>query len=107
LAIGLTGVAFADAGRGLKDVTAVTLIQAHAADDVRSRFFVAQYGASHVAFSASAFTGVLPAELAGAVRLRRRRKRSELVQRSSRVAHPRWNREVSGGGPKEDRVRQL
>jgi hypothetical protein len=66
LAISLTGMALAGAGRGLGDVAAVTLIQARAADAVRSRVFAAQDGASHAAFSVSAFTGGLLVELAGA-----------------------------------------
>ncbi len=66
LAIGLAGMALAGAGRGLGDVAAVTLIQARAADEVRSRVFAAQDGAAHAAFSVSAFTGGLLVELAGA-----------------------------------------
>ena len=66
LAIGLTGMALAGAGRGLGDVAAVTLIQARAANDLRSRVFAAQDGAAHAAFSVSAFTGGLLVELAGA-----------------------------------------
>jgi MFS family permease len=64
LAIGLAGMALAGAGRGLGDVAAVTLIQARAADEVRSRVFAAQDGAAHAAFSVSAFTGGLLVELA-------------------------------------------
>lgn len=66
LAIGLVGMAVAGAGRGLGDVAAVTLLQARAADVVRSRVFAAQDGAAHVAFSVSAFTGGLLVEGAGA-----------------------------------------
>jgi MFS family permease len=66
LAIGLVGMALAGAGRGLGDVAAVTLIQARAADEVRSRVFAAQDGAAHVAFSVSAFAGGLLVEVAGA-----------------------------------------
>jgi MFS family permease len=66
LAIGLAGMALAGAGRGLGDVAAVTLIQARAADEVRSRVFAAQDGAAHAAFSVSAFAGGLLVELAGA-----------------------------------------
>jgi MFS family permease len=66
LGIGLVGMAVAGAGRGLGDVADVTLIQARAADEVRSRVFAAQDGAAHVAFSISAFTGGLLVEVAGA-----------------------------------------
>jgi MFS family permease len=66
LAIGLAGMAIAGAGRGLGDVAAVTLIQARAADEVRSRVFAAQDGAAHAAFSVSALAGGLLVELAGA-----------------------------------------
>jgi len=66
LAIGLVGMAVAGGGRGLGDVAAVTLLQARAADVVRSRVFAAQDGAAHVAFSVSAFTGGLLVEGAGA-----------------------------------------
>jgi len=66
LAVGLAGMALAGAGRGLGDVAAVTLIQARAADEVRSRVFAAQDGAAHVAFSISAFAGGLLVALAGA-----------------------------------------
>ena len=66
LAIGLAGMALAGAGRGLGDVAALTLIQARAADEVRSRVFAAQDGAAHAAFSVSAFAGGLLVQLAGA-----------------------------------------
>ena len=66
LAIGLVGMALAGAGRGLGDVAAVTLIQARAADEVRSRVFAAQDGAAHAAFSVSAFAGGLLVQLASA-----------------------------------------
>lgn len=66
LAIALAGMAIAGAGRGLGDVAAVTLIQARAADEVRSRAFAAQDGAAHAAFSVSAFGGGLLVEAAGA-----------------------------------------
>ena len=66
LAIGLAGMAVAGAGRGLGDVAAVTLIQARAANEVRSRVFAAQDGTAHIAFSVSAFTGGLLVEAAGA-----------------------------------------
>ena len=66
LAIALVGMALAGAGRGVGDVAAVTLIQAHAADAVRSRVFAARDGAAHAAFSVSAFAGGLIVQLAGA-----------------------------------------
>jgi hypothetical protein len=66
LAIGLGGMAIAGAGRGLGGVASTTLIQARAADEVRSRVFAAQDGLAHVAFSVSAFAGGLLVELAGA-----------------------------------------
>jgi MFS family permease len=66
LAIGLAGMALAGAGRGLGDVAALTLIQARAADEVRSRVLAAQDGAAHAAFSVSAFAGGLLVQLAGA-----------------------------------------
>jgi MFS family permease len=59
LVIALVGMALAGGGRGLGDVAAVTLIQSRAPDEVRSRVFAAQEGASHIAFSISAFTGGL------------------------------------------------
>ena len=65
LAIGLAGMALAGAGRGLGDVASMTLIQARAPDEVRSRVFAAQDGAAHAAFSVSAFTGGLLVQLAG------------------------------------------
>jgi predicted MFS family arabinose efflux permease len=43
----------------------VTIVQARAADAVRSRVFAAQDGAAHVAFSVSAFTGGLLVQLVG------------------------------------------
>ena len=58
-------MALVGAGRGLGDVAAVTLIQARAPDEVRSRVFAAQDGAAHAAFSVSAFTGGLLVQLAG------------------------------------------
>jgi MFS family permease len=66
LAISVAGMAIAGAGRGLGDVAGVTLIQARATDEVRSRVFAAQDGAAHAAFSVSAFAGGLLVELAGA-----------------------------------------
>jgi MFS family permease len=66
LALGLAGMAVAGAGRGLGDVAAVTLIQARAANELRSRVFAAQDGAAHAAFSVSAFAGGLLVELGGA-----------------------------------------
>ncbi|MFL5935356.1 MAG: MFS transporter [Gaiellaceae bacterium] len=66
LAFALGGMAVAGAGRGLGDVAAVTLIQARAADEVRSRVFAAQDGAAHVAFSVSAFAGGLLVEAVSA-----------------------------------------
>jgi MFS family permease len=66
LAVTLIGMAVAGAGRGLGDVAEVTLIQARAADEVRSRVFAAQDGAAHTAFSVSAFTGGVLVTLAGA-----------------------------------------
>jgi MFS family permease len=64
--ITLAGMAVAGLGRGLGDVAAVTLIQARSADEVRSRVFAAQDGASHIAFSVSAFSGGLLVELVSA-----------------------------------------
>jgi MFS family permease len=66
LALALAGMAVAGAGRGLGDVAEVTLVQARAADEVRSRVFAAQDGAAHVAFSVSAFTGGLLVEATSA-----------------------------------------
>ena len=66
LAIALAGMCIAGVGRGLGDVAAVTIIQARAADEIRGRVFAAEDGASHIAFSVSAFTGGLLVELAGA-----------------------------------------
>ena len=66
LAISVAGMAIAGAGRGLGDVAGVTLIQARATDEIRSRVFAAQDGAAHAAFSVSAFAGGLLVELAGA-----------------------------------------
>ena len=66
LAFALAGMAVAGAGRGLGDVAKVTLIQARAANEVRSRVFAAQDGAAHVAFSVSAFTGGLLVEATSA-----------------------------------------
>ena len=59
LIIALVGMALAGSGRGLGDVATVTLIQSRAPDAVRSRVFAAQEGASHIAFSISAFAGGL------------------------------------------------
>jgi MFS family permease len=59
LVIALVGMALAGSGRGLGDVAAVTLIQARAPDEVRSRVFAAQDGASHIAFAVSALAGGL------------------------------------------------
>jgi len=58
-------MALVGAGRGLGAVAAVTLIQARAPAEARSRVFAAQDGAAHAAFSVSAFTGVLLVQLAG------------------------------------------
>lgn len=66
LAIGLGGMALAGAGRGLGDVAATTILQARAADEVRSRVFAAQEGAAHVAFTLSALSGGLIVELVSA-----------------------------------------
>jgi predicted MFS family arabinose efflux permease len=66
LALALGGMALAGAGRGVGDVAATTLLQAHAADEVRSRVFAAQEGAAHVAFTLAALSGGLIVELAGA-----------------------------------------
>ena len=66
LAIGFAGMAIAGAGRGLGDVATVTIIQARAPNEVRSRVFAAQDGAAHFAFSVSAFTDGLLVELPGA-----------------------------------------
>jgi MFS family permease len=57
--VALVGMSAAGGGRGLADVAAVTLIQRHAPDEVRSRVFAAQEGAAHIAFSVSAFSGGL------------------------------------------------
>lgn len=65
LAVGLAGMALAGAGNGLGDVATVTLIQARAPNEVRSRVFAAQDGAAHASFSVSAFTGGLLVQLAG------------------------------------------
>jgi hypothetical protein len=65
-AIALAGMAIAGMGRGLGDVAAVTLLQARAADEVRSRVFAADDAAGHAAFSVSAFSGGLLVEFAGA-----------------------------------------
>ena len=59
-------MALAGAGRGLGNVAALTLIQARAADEVRSRVFAAEDGLAHVAFSVSAFTGGLLVQLVSA-----------------------------------------
>jgi MFS family permease len=66
LVLALVGMAVAGSGRGLGDVAQVTLIQARAADEVRSRVFAAQDGISHLAFTVSAFSGGLLVTLAGA-----------------------------------------
>jgi MFS family permease len=66
LALGLGGMALAGAGRGLGDVAATTLLQAHARDEVRSRVFAAQEGAAHVAFTLAALAGGLIVELVSA-----------------------------------------
>jgi MFS family permease len=66
LVVALAGMAVAGAGRGLGDVALVTLIQARAADAVRSRVFAAQDGASHIGFAVSAFAGGLLVAGAGA-----------------------------------------
>ncbi|HEY2776397.1 MAG TPA: hypothetical protein VGI77_00705 [Gaiellaceae bacterium] len=60
IAVALAGMAIAGGGRGLADVAAVTLIQRHAPDAVRSRVFAAQEGAAHIAFSVSAFNRRAP-----------------------------------------------
>ena len=59
LAVALGGMALAGAGRGLGDVAATTLLQARAADEVRSRVFAAEDGAAHVAFTVAALAGAL------------------------------------------------
>jgi MFS family permease len=66
LAVALVGMAVAGAGRGIGDVAATTLLQAHAEDTVRSRVFAAQEGAAHVAFTVSALVGGLIVEIASA-----------------------------------------
>jgi MFS family permease len=66
LVVALAGVALAGTGRGLADVAEVTLIQARARDEVRSRVFAAQDGAAHMAFSVSAFAGGLLVTALGA-----------------------------------------
>ena len=66
VAAALVGMALAGSGRGLADVAAVTLIQRHAPDEVRSRVFAAQEGGAHVAFSVSAFTGGVLVSVGGA-----------------------------------------
>jgi MFS family permease len=66
IAIGFAGMAIAGAGRGLGGVAAMTLIQARAPDEVRSRVFAGQDMAAHAAFSLSAFAGGILVQLAGA-----------------------------------------
>jgi MFS family permease len=66
LLVALTGMALAGGGRGLADVASITIIQARAANEVRSRVFAAQEGAAHAAFSVSAFAGGLIVQLASA-----------------------------------------
>jgi hypothetical protein len=66
LAIALGGMALAGAGRGLGDVAATTMLQAHADDAVRSRVFAAQEGSAHVAFSAAMLAGGVIVELVSA-----------------------------------------
>jgi MFS family permease len=66
LLVALTGMALAGGGRGLADVASITIIQARAANEVRSRVFAAQDGAAHAAFSVSAFAGGLIVQLASA-----------------------------------------
>ncbi|MDP9283772.1 MAG: hypothetical protein M3P41_02250 [Actinomycetota bacterium] len=66
LLVALTGMALAGGGRGLADVASITIIQARAADEVRSRVFAAQDGAAHAAFSVSAFAGGLIVQVASA-----------------------------------------
>ncbi len=66
LALALGGIALAGAGRGVGDVAATTLLQAHAGDEVRSRVFAAQEGAAHVAFTLAALSGGLIVELVSA-----------------------------------------
>ena len=61
----LAGMAVSGAARGLADVAETTLIQQRANDEIRSRVFGAQEGASHVAYSVSAFAGGLLTDLAG------------------------------------------
>jgi MFS family permease len=66
LAVALAGMAVAGAGRGLGDVADTTLVQARAADSVRTRVFAAQDGAAHAAYSAAMLAGGLLVGLAGA-----------------------------------------
>jgi MFS family permease len=66
IALVLAGMGLAGAGRGLGDVAATTLLQAHAHDAVRSRVFAVQEGAAHVAFTLSALSGGLLVEAMGA-----------------------------------------
>ena len=81
-------MALVGAGRGLGDVAAVTLIQARAPYEVRSRVFAAQDGAAHAAFSVSAFTGGLLVQLAGPHGAFATAAASHSMQPSWPVAHP-------------------
>jgi MFS family permease len=65
-AIALAGMALTGAGRGIGDVSATTLLQARADDEVRSRVFAAEEGAGHLAFTLAALSGGLLVELVGA-----------------------------------------
>jgi len=65
LFIALVGMTLAGSGRGLGDVAVVTLIQSRAPDEVRSRVFAAQEGASHIAFAVSALAGGLLVSASG------------------------------------------
>ena len=59
LAVALAGMALAGAGGGLADVATTTLLQSHAADQVRSRVFAAQDAAAHFAYTVAALAGGL------------------------------------------------
>jgi MFS family permease len=66
LAVALTGMAIAGAGRGLGDVADTTLVQARTDDARRSRVFAAQDGAAHAAYSAAMLVGGLVVSAGGA-----------------------------------------
>jgi MFS family permease len=57
LAVALAGMALAGVGGGLADVATTTLLQSHAADEVRSRVFAAQDAAAHFAYTVAALAG--------------------------------------------------